>query len=628
MFCCISRVSARADRFLVAVGSIIGGLCEHPVKNYPALFGSSELLTKYPYLLPCLVSSSITLFGAFLCLFLGWDGGPRDGAIKLPIEKTTEEGQASSTDGEATPRPRRASLPKRISGYFNLPIQHKPSLPRDPSSHALRNPRSPSYGTTPDTDAGPSTSHHGGTPRTRPSMGGNSYGYDARRASSRPWTRRLTMDSMRRGSTATNQTQYAPDFEALQQGPDLSSLNFAQRLLLANEPTVLNISDLWVQACAAQTFDEDEESHADPDTSVFERDDDPDQSGDTSNAGDTSIEDGEDDRFLGPSSTAQGPSKAAGNGLGLGGLPLRPDRPRIVSRQSTASSRMHPRIFSNTGLKEPPALFSPMGEQPPNVQLANENTNPLTTIHEQQKRHSQLSPAQEAAPLPGTEVANKPSESIFKDLPLGIILQYFIVAFHSTACDQVRPYLIVFSERYFGSCSIQVFNTFLVTPVSSGGLGLTASHFAELVAALFFAQMLWQFKAYGNIGPPNGRFTHLSMLRLGMCIYIPIYLLFPALRNLLHETSDVFVMTGMIILASLRALGNVCAYTSLMVLVNIMTPPHLLGLSNALAQSTASAARFCGPVVGAIVWSWSIDVGPSGRSFPFDYHFGRSPTRY
>ncbi|KAJ1766271.1 hypothetical protein IW138_005975, partial [Coemansia sp. RSA 986] len=45
------------------LGGAIGGLLVDPVKNYPWLFGDSVLFREYPYLLSCLVGSSISLFG-------------------------------------------------------------------------------------------------------------------------------------------------------------------------------------------------------------------------------------------------------------------------------------------------------------------------------------------------------------------------------------------------------------------------------------------------------------------------------------------------------------------------------------------------------------------------------------
>ena len=48
----------------------MGGFLANPVSNYPAVFGSNELFTKFPYLLPCLVCSCISFTGLVLGYFL------------------------------------------------------------------------------------------------------------------------------------------------------------------------------------------------------------------------------------------------------------------------------------------------------------------------------------------------------------------------------------------------------------------------------------------------------------------------------------------------------------------------------------------------------------------------------
>lgn len=72
-------------------------------------------------------------------------------------------------------------------------------------------------------------------------------------------------------------------------------------------------------------------------------------------------------------------------------------------------------------------------------------------------------------------------------------------------------------------------------------------------------------------------------------------------------------MFGMTLLSSIRYLASTCAYTAVMVspshmsgsisnphcprhkvLINAMTPPHLVPLANGLAQSAVSLARFIG----------------------------------
>jgi hypothetical protein len=50
---------------------------------------------------------------------------------------------------------------------------------------------------------------------------------------------------------------------------------------------------------------------------------------------------------------------------------------------------------------------------------------------------------------------------------------------------------------------------------------------------------------------------------------------------------------------------------------NAMSPPHVVGLANGLAQSTVSFARFFGPVIGGTLWSTAINGNPGGYRQPF-----------
>lgn len=50
---------------------------------------------------------------------------------------------------------------------------------------------------------------------------------------------------------------------------------------------------------------------------------------------------------------------------------------------------------------------------------------------------------------------------------------------------------------------------------------------------------------------------------------------------------------------------------------NAMSPPHVVGLANGLAQSTVSVARFFGPVIGGTLWSTAINGNPDGYAKPF-----------
>ncbi|CAO3669583.1 unnamed protein product [Rhizopus stolonifer] len=55
---------------------MIGGYLNHPVTNFPSLFGSSEFLKEYPYFLPCLVSAIGTTFGFIIAFFYLKESNP------------------------------------------------------------------------------------------------------------------------------------------------------------------------------------------------------------------------------------------------------------------------------------------------------------------------------------------------------------------------------------------------------------------------------------------------------------------------------------------------------------------------------------------------------------------------
>ncbi|KAJ2723357.1 hypothetical protein GGI07_002710 [Coemansia sp. Benny D115] len=51
------------------LGASIGGLFADPVKQYPGWFGGNRLFTMFPYLLPCLIGLSVSLFGIIMGTF-------------------------------------------------------------------------------------------------------------------------------------------------------------------------------------------------------------------------------------------------------------------------------------------------------------------------------------------------------------------------------------------------------------------------------------------------------------------------------------------------------------------------------------------------------------------------------
>ncbi|KAK4056045.1 hypothetical protein OIO90_003040 [Microbotryomycetes sp. JL221] len=600
------------------VGSIIGGLTESPVKNFPSVFGDSKVFAEFPYLLPCLTAGSITLSGGMLSLWLNREGGPREGQIRL-TEKDVDRAKRSL--GMALQQTLRLVLSCLGSRRRARPVRLQSADDQAAESPALSPPETPD-------ERSPF--------RTR--TAGSAYGYSSSRRTSEagmriPSGRRLPSRFRERITSMATTNAYAPDYDV-----DRGDFSFAQRLvltllLLANEQAVFSISDLWIAREAAA---DDELSQVDYDESVFV-DEESHYGGNDERLNDSQITydsrasqgyfgygtappSVEDLRGLSAQhaltsgqSSPRSAMPARAYDRTLGHSPSRdrsllsPVRDRAPSygvgtslrmrRPSMASSALRvPSIFSNTGLNESTIAMS---QSAANAPLKDDPAfSSLAAIPE-----SGQAPGTSDITATGAGQLEKTEPFSLRQLPLSMIAQYSLLALHGCTCDQV-------------------FMSFLVTPIPSGGLGLKAANYAALVAAMVFFNTCWQFKFYPFVGPPNGPLSHLAMFRLGLVLYIPVYLLFPELRGLLRENSTGWVMFGMTLLSAIRYLANTCSYTAVMVLVNAMSPPHLVPLANGLAQSTVSLARFIGPVVGGIIWSASIAEGPTARSWPFNYSAG------
>ncbi|GAA5836172.1 hypothetical protein JCM3766R1_001984 [Sporobolomyces carnicolor] len=576
------------------VGSVLGGVLESPTEKY-AFFADSKLFAEYPYLLPCLVAGSVTLFGGFLSLFLNRDGGERTGGIHLPTEKDIEVA---------------ASVLSKVKAWLGLQIARlwnaastRQAIHLDTTTDHL-DPSSAAAGDHDSPAVSPSILESERNPfadrRRTSKQYGSAYGYGRRPSgvgSTLAGESGLRIPSMRRRtgrsvSVATS-NRYDPENEMVH--------SFAERLLLANNQAVFNLSDVFLAKAAA----DDLVSQRDYEGSIYERvgeeEDEEDADDVNSEYGDVGFgsalpsmddlrgeaqrqdlqrvreEESGSARATSPAPSLHPPQTRAMRSPNREILPSfgqhlnRPSFQRL--RRGSAASSIRPiSIFSNSGL-DPDTLASAVSQRPDESGFA-----PMAAIPETR-------PA--SIVEHGQEEAEKVSP--ISQLPKFLIFQYSLLALHGTTNDQL-------------------FTAFLVAPLASGGLGLEASHYAALIATMFFFSLVWQFRFYPAIGPPGGPLSHLSMFRLGLFLYVPVYVLVPELRALIKvEGETKLVFLGMVVLTSIRYLANACAYTAVMVLINVLTPPEYVPLANGLAQSCVSFARFLGPLVGGAVFAKSIE---------------------
>ncbi|KAK7044747.1 histone H2B [Favolaschia claudopus] len=573
-------------------GAIVGGAFERPAVKWPGVFEDTIFVT-FPYLLPCAVAASVTLIGSILACFLGPDGGPREGGIRL-VEKPGELARPPTIPEEESRPPtpvfdddERQSLAgtirKKFSGYFakRVPGPDAPSPNASPTPHqAVRLDRTRTFSSSRPNRANGSAYGYTGGYRNR--LASNATNFSARRGSMASSMRR------RRGSNVENHRDSTT-----------SDMNFAQRLLMANENAVTNIADLWV-AAAMNVDNEDPFEETDTEESDGE--------GDHADVfGDDDL--AETDPFISPGRRGGAPTvPPSSSRRPSGATPVRPHalgsprRPSVPMRHpsftqplaGTPTSRRYssgvPTIFAHPGVKTPPAVLDAQ-----QLLLRTEaEADGLEPIPES-RRASLHSPQHdlEAAVEP-------PPPSMASQLPVVVIIQYGMLALHNTSHDQV-------------------FLSYLVTDYESGGLNLDAGNFAQLIALMCLAQIAYQFYLYPNIGPPRGRFSHLAMFRVGSALFIPAYLVVTLLRPFASASDDgnLVLMSALAVSTALRYCGSTFAYTSVSILLNYMTPPSAVGLANGIAQSIVSLARCFGPVIGGYLWSVSVHNNPNGYPLGF-----------
>jgi hypothetical protein len=403
--------------------------------------------------------------------------------------------------------------------------------------------------------------------------------------------------SLRRRGSAVDRPQTAGE------GGDL---NFAQRLLMANENAVTNIADLWVAAAMnvdnENPFESDTEMGSDGESIECTEGGDEEEAilsstptrrthigtrtDSTSSPNPRLAAIRRPSAMFGPQTDSRRPSTSQQYSTPVrrmsASVPQGPDgTPRFSSSV--------PSIFAHPGVRTPDAVMDAQQLLArPEEPVGGESLPPIL----ESRSASQVNPIE--------EVIEEKAPSLTSQLPILIIVQYGLLALHTTTHDQV-------------------FMSYLVTHYEAGGLNLDPGHFAQLIALMCLAQIFYQFYLYPNIGPPRGRYSHLAMFRIGSSLFIPSYLTVILYRAFAAPDDDgnFVVMAALAVSTALRYCAITFAYTAVSILLNYMTPPPVVGIANGIAQSIVSLARCFGPVLGGYLWSVSTQDNPSGYPIGF-----------
>lgn len=372
-------------------------------------------------------------------LFLDRNGGPREGAIRLPPEKLDipqtipEEGSIppSPTFEHPQPRPFIQALGSKI--LQNL-FRHLPW--RSPRAQT-----SPSHVVQPAVRLGSPRTHfeEPRTPSRTSRVNGSAYGYSSN------YRRRLAGSvnavASRRGSLASSLRRRRGSGLDTDNSGETSDLNFAQRLLMANENAVTNIADLWVAAALNVDSEDPFESDEGEETGL-------DDSAGSLDLGEPLMDlndatsttpvgyDGRSSSNVSPTRHPHHPGYGAASPYAASGLLA--SRHRSTSRTSSNRPATIPDLPQRRMSNNVPSIFSHPGVKSPAAHLEAQRL---------------VSTADESIPISGVdadvntdvEALEEKPVSLTSQLPFFVIVQYGLLALHSTTHDQIfMSYLVTY----------------------------------------------------------------------------------------------------------------------------------------------------------------------------------------
>ncbi|KAK7027964.1 hypothetical protein VNI00_015047 [Paramarasmius palmivorus] len=539
-------------------GAVVGGTFERPVDKWPDVFGAIPFFVELPYFLPCSLAASLMLLGAFLACFLAPDVGPRKGTSSFRLSAVNSIRRLSQKISkgfddpvleENTPLVQTQASMRPISNYSAVASRQGYPLDRNQTM------------TMSSTRSGRVRSRYGSLGR-RSARDAHISGIVRPRAQSTASFVSGGDNDTERGDESGNRrlTHYASD------------LSLVHKMVLANENLVRGgIADLWVAAAISMEGDGGDQDRLDEDDLFTEEEVDV-------NEGERNIDDnrgrrvsftiaGSPSRMRARSTSTSAMTQNAPSRLVAFGTPTSPafTRTDVPDRFFPRSDTIESNVSNFRAALGEPAL-------PPILET---------------RRLSNFEPVY---PPPACPDAG-PGPSMMADIPVLVIIQYGLLALHSTTHDQV-------------------FMSYLVSPYEGGGLNLTAGDFAQLIATMCLFQIFYQFYLYPNVGPPRGPFSHLTIFRVGCLLFIPSYVSAIFLRNMVGTDGDgnsvlMIALTGG---TAIRYCGSTFGYTAISILLNYMTPPHAIGYANGIAQSIVSLARCIGPVFGGWYPSRSVRI--------------------
>jgi len=153
----------------------------------------------------------------------------------------------------------------------------------------------------------------------------------------------------------------------------------------------------------------------------------------------------------------------------------------------------------------------------------------------------------------------------------------------------------------------------LVAPISSGGLGWSASQVGALLATAGFFLAASNFLLFPLLAK---RLRTTTLFRIAITTLTTLY----ATTPLLARAAPSPTLLGALLLVH-QALCQSCqstAFTAIFLIINNSCVASQRGRVNGLAMAISSGFKAAGPMLGAVSFAWSLT---NGCPPPFDVHF-------
>ena len=170
-------------------------------------------------------------------------------------------------------------------------------------------------------------------------------------------------------------------------------------------------------------------------------------------------------------------------------------------------------------------------------------------------------------------------------------------------------------HSFISICMYEIFPLWLMASEKSGGMAMSLGLIGTIQSINGLCLLIYQSSIFPRLAkymPPINFWVLSGLLSVPTIIFMPFTSQF--------STADTAMdFTWAAILRSIQVVFDMSIFTSSFLLINNSCDALQRGAVNGLAMTIASFTKATGPILGSVIFAWSIT---NEMSFPFSHHFG------